>query len=124
MQTQSTLFTHWAFWMLVVFSLILPFGIYGSLLRRRTISKVAVLIFGLAMVIIAGVDVYLLQTLATAAKQTPTLADDAIFVSELSTALYLLPAMFGGIGINIVSHVLLRSLSSAERRFEKQHLHD
>src|SRR2546429_4071952 len=36
----------------------------------------------------SGVDVYLLQSLASAARQTPSLSDNAIFVSELSTALY------------------------------------
>ena len=121
MQPHDTIFTQWAFWMLVVFSLVLPFWIYGTLLKRRAISRNTVLIFGFALVAIAGVDVYLMQTLAVEAKATPSLADDAVFLSELSTALYLLPAMFGGIGINIASHVLLRHLSDAEKRFEREH---
>jgi hypothetical protein len=55
------------------------------------------------------------------AKLTPSLADDKIFVSEVSIALYLLPAMFGGIGINLLSHVLISHLYSAEKRFKKEH---
>lgn len=63
-------------------------------------------------------DVYLLQSLASAARQTPSLSDNTLFVSELSTALYLLPAMIGGIGVNMTSHVLIQHLFDAERRFE------
>ena len=33
--------------------------------------------------------------------------------------LYLLPALFAGIGINLVSHVLIHHLVSAERRFDQ-----
>ena len=55
------------------------------------------------------------------AKLTPSLADDAVFVSELSLALYLLPAMVGGIGVNVISQVLIRHLVEAEKQFEKEH---
>lgn len=36
-------------------------------------------------------------------------------------ALYLFPAMFGGIRVNIISHVLLRHLDEAELRFATEH---
>ena len=45
---------------------------------------------------------YLLQSLAAVAKNTPSLADDAVFISELSIALYVLPVVFGGIGVNLI----------------------
>ena len=31
--------------------------------------------------------------------------------------------MFAGIGINLVSHVLIRHLVEAEKQFEKEHSH-
>ena len=117
----SSVFTQWAFWLLVAFSLVLPIGIYGALWRKRAISPNTVLVFGCALVVVAGVDVYLLQILATAARRTPSLADDTVFTSELYTALYLLPAMFGGIGVNIMSHVLIRHLFEAENKFKREH---
>ena len=55
------------------------------------------------------------------AKTTPSLADDAWFSSELTIALYLLPVVFGGIGVNLISHVLLHHLTAAEELFEREH---
>lgn len=118
---QDTVFTQLAFWVLVALSLALPVSLYGVLLVRRAVSRGLVLTFGLLLVPIAAIDVYLLQVLATAAKLTPSLADDALFVSEISAALYLLPALFGGIGVNLLSHVLVRHLVDAERAFEREH---
>ena len=112
----TTVFTEVRFWLLVVFSGVLPCAIYWMLLVKRAISRSTVLLLGLSLVAIAGVDVYLLQSLATQAKLTSSLADDAVFVSEVSIALYLLPAMFGGLGINIISHVLVSHLVEAETR--------
>jgi hypothetical protein len=117
----ATVFAEVRFWLLVAFSLVFPFCIYAALLAKRAISRKTVLFFGFAMVGIAGVDVYLLQGLVAAARGSPSIADDNIFVSELSLALYLLPAMFGGIGINLVSHVLVSHLIDAERRFDEEH---
>lgn len=116
-----SVFVEMRFWLLVIFSLVLPAGIYGVLLHSRSISSRAVLVFGIALVLISGVDVYLLQSLSSLAKTSPSLADDALFVSELSIALYVLPVVFGGIGVNLISHVLLRHLTEAEKRFEREH---
>lgn len=115
----DSVFTQIEFWFLIAFSIILPSSIYALLLAKKAISRSTVLAFGFALVVIAGVDVYLLQSVATAAKLTRSLADDAVFLSELSLALYLLPAMFGGIGINVVSHILVRHLEEAEAMFQK-----
>ncbi|CAN7208613.1 hypothetical protein LJR118_000674 [Acidovorax sp. LjRoot118] len=117
----ASVFVELRFWVLVVFSLVLPAGIYAALLRTRAISRLAVLGFGIALVLIAGVDVYLLQSLAALARHTPSMADDAVFLSELSIALYVLPVVFGGIGVNLISHVLLHHLTEAEKRFEREH---
>ena len=118
---KTTVFPEVEFWLLVALSAVLPVVIYGALLAKRAISRTAVLILGIALVVIAGVDVYLLQRLATAAKESSSLADDALFVSEVSLGLYLLPALFGGIGVNLVSHVLIRHLVEAEKQFEREH---
>ena len=116
-----SVFLELRFWLLVVFSVVVPAGIYGALLVTRSISRFAVLWFGVALVLIAGVDVYLLQTLATLAHKTTSLTDDIVFTSELTVALYVLPLVFGGMGVNLVSHVLLRHLSEAEGRFDREH---
>ena len=120
----TTVFSEVRFWLLVVFSGVLSFAIYWVLLVKRAISRTTALLLGLSLVAIAGVDVYLLQSLATLAKLTASVADDAIFASEVSLALYLLPAMFGGIGINIVSHVLVSHLNEAETRFKAENRDD
>ena len=98
--------------------MVLPLLIYWRLLSTRAIAQSSIFLLGLALVAIAiaGVDVYLLQRLAALARHSPSLSDDALFLSAL--ALYLLPALFGGIGINLVSHVLLKHLGAAEKRFE------
>ncbi|MCE1192479.1 MAG: hypothetical protein LWW96_10025 [Acidovorax sp.] len=116
-----SVFVELRFWVLVVFSLVLPGAIYAVLLVSRSLSRAAVLGFGVALVLIAGVDGYLLQSLANLARTSPSLADDAVFLSELSIGLYVLPLVCGGIGVNLLSHVLLRHLAEAEARFEKEH---
>jgi hypothetical protein len=117
----NSVFAELTFWLLILFSVAAPSAIYGVLLAKRAISRRTVLIFGFALVIIAGIDVYLLQRLSGLAKRSTSLADDVVFVSELSVALYLLPALFGGIGINMVSHVLMRHLDDAEALFRNEH---
>ncbi len=109
------------FWLLIVCSMVLPFGIYGIILAKKVISRMTALLFGISLALLAGIDVFLLQSMATLAKATPSLVDDSIFVSELSVALYLFPVLFAGIGVNVVSHILISHLSLAERRFEREH---
>jgi hypothetical protein len=53
------------------------------------------------------------------AKLSPSAFDDKIFSSEIAVALYLLPAMFAGTGINVVSHILINHLIEAEKSFDK-----
>ncbi|BCT92069.1 hypothetical protein LYSHEL_10930 [Lysobacter helvus] len=115
----ATIFTELRFWLLIVFSAVVPTWIYVALLRKRAISRATVLLFGFVLVLISGLDVYLLQSLANAAGSSPSLQDDKIFRSEVSLALYLFPVMFGGIGINIMSHILVSHLLDAEARFKR-----
>jgi hypothetical protein len=120
MAMSATVFTEIKFWLLILLSVALPFAIYGVLLAKRAFSRNAVLVFGLALVFVAGLDVYLLKSLSAMARLTPSLVDDDLFLSEVSLALYLLPAMFGGIGINVMSDVLLRQFVEIEGELEKK----
>ena len=113
----NSVFFEARFWLLMLGSVVLPFCIYGLLMLKRAISRRTVLLLGFALIAIAGFDVCVLQALSQAAAQSPSPVDDTVFVSELSVALYLLPALFAGLGINIVSHVLTNHLDAAERRF-------
>jgi hypothetical protein len=58
-----------------------------------------------------------LHSLAGEIKRAAT-ADDAVLIDEISFALYILPALFAGIGINVVSHILVSHLVEAEERFK------
>ena len=116
-----TVFVELKFWLLVVFSFVAPVAIYAVLLVKRAVSRITVLLLGLALVAIAGFDLYLLQSLTAMAKASSSLADDAVFLSELTIGLYLLPALFAGVGMNVISHVLIRHLEEAERQFEREH---
>jgi hypothetical protein len=120
---QSTVFVELRFWLLVVCSIVAPGVIYAALLAKRTISRKSVLVFGIVLVVLAGLDVYLLQGLARLARLSVSAADDAVFASEVSVALYLLPILFGGVGVNLVSHVLISHLMRAENQFDREHPH-
>jgi len=96
----------------------LPAGIYATLLIKRSISQWTVLVLALVLIALSGIDFVLLQKLAEKAKLSSSAFDDRMFVTELSMALYLLPAVFAGIGVNLVSHVVIRHLNLAESRFE------
>jgi hypothetical protein len=118
MSADATVFTELRFGALVLFSAVLPAAIFVTLFVRRKFSKGTVLVFGLLLIVLAGVDVFLLHELSVAARTTPSLADDVVFSSALSIALYILPAALGTFGINMVSHVLMHYLRQKEKRFE------
>lgn len=118
---KNSAFVEVEFLMLIVFSLVLPVSIYGYMMWKRSISRKTVLLFGVILIVIAGVDIFLLRSLAALAKSSPSLVDDIFFRSELSVALYLMPAVFAGIGVNMMSHILIRHLTDAEREFDREH---
>ena len=115
----SSVFLEKEFLLLVIFSLLLPAVIYRTMWLMRAISRKTVLLFGLALIVLAGVDIFLLQTLANMAKLSSSVFDDKIFSSELTVALYLLPTLFAGTGINVVSHIIINHLTEAESQFDK-----
>ena len=117
---KESVFFEVEFVALIVFSVILPVSVYGYIMWKRAISRKAVLLFGAILIVISGVDIFLMQRLAGMAKNSPSLIDDKIFASEISVALYLLPALFAGIGVNMISHVLTTYLTDAERQFDQE----
>ena len=114
----TTAFYEFEFVILVFTSLLLPSGIYALLLLKKSISHWTVLLLALVLIALSGIDLVLLQKLAEKARMTASSLDNRLFATELSIALYLLPAVFAGIGVNLVSHVLIRHLNRAESRFE------
>lgn len=115
----NALFFQAEFFLLILFSFLIPAAIYLIMMIKHTISRMTVLLFGVTLLVLAGVDVVLLHHLANETRQTAILFTDKIFTSELSLALYLLPLVSAGIGINIVSHVLITHLNEAERNFDR-----
>jgi len=118
---QKSIFLEFEFWALVAFSFVFPLAILIGLLAKRTIARSAVLLFGVLLVIMSGVDFVLLRRLAAMATNSPSIFRDPGFGSELSIALYLLPVVFAGIGTNLISHVLIQHLSAAEKNFDNEH---
>jgi hypothetical protein len=102
----KTAFFRIEFYLLVVFSLLLPSAIYYQLVVKRIFSRITMFLLGLTMIVMSGVDLVLLQKLSAIAVQSSDLADDVIFGSEFSMALYLLPLILAGLGINVISHIL------------------
>lgn len=118
----NSAFVEIEFFLLIVFSFILPTSIYAYMMWKNVISRKSVLLFALMLIAVAGVIVFLLQSLKVIAKTSPSLIDDKIFISEVSLALYLLPALFAGIGVNVISHLLISHLEKAEKKFDREHL--
>ncbi|MGH9645500.1 MAG: hypothetical protein ACRD4E_01675 [Bryobacteraceae bacterium] len=106
----DSVFIHFEFWLLLLFSIALPFAIYSTLMSVRRISRFNILLFAFALIVLSGLDVFLLNHLANAAHRTDSLLDDKIFASEFSLALYLLPLLTAGLGINLLSDLLLAHL--------------
>jgi hypothetical protein len=116
----QSVFVEFEFWLLVMFSVVIPAAIIWVCLTIRKVSRNHVLALGLLLVAIAGLDIYLLQGLKRRSQETPSTADDLIFNSEITVGLYVLPALLAGIGVNIASHVIIQHLSDAQRRFGGQ----
>ena len=119
MQVANSIFVELRFWLLIAFSFALPGAIYAAMMRRQRFTPLLVLSMGSCLVIVAAFDVYLLQWLQAMVRKTPSLVDDSFFASEVSLALYVIPLAFGGIGVNVVSHVLIEHLLPLERSAQK-----
>ena len=96
MKMSNSVFIELEFFALVICSLILPVGVYVYALLKRAISRNTVLLLGVVLIVLSGIDIYLLQRLAELARHSPSVFDDVVFTSEIAMALYLLPALSGG----------------------------
>jgi uncharacterized metal-binding protein len=122
LETMSeSVFFELQFYFLIVSSIVVPIGIYAFLSQTRAISRTKVLILATVLIVLSGVDIFLLKSLELAAKVSLSKLDDQIFSSELSIGFYLLPAVFAGIAVNLISHILIHHLNSAERQFDREH---
>ncbi|MDP2846837.1 MAG: hypothetical protein Q8O35_01445 [Humidesulfovibrio sp.] len=117
---QTSTFVETEFVLLLLFSFILPGAIYCYLSRKESISRLTVLFFAMLLVIIAGLDVALLSRLREMAQVSVSTFDDRLFIGELRIALYLLPVVFAGTGVNLISHVLIHHLTQAEHKFDRR----
>jgi hypothetical protein len=104
-------FVEGEFFALVGLSVLIAAFIYHTIWSRRAASRAQALILGMSLIILAGVDVFLLRVLTSLARLSPSLFHDVVFDSELTLALYLLPTLFAGTGINIVSHLMVHTFA-------------
>src|SRR5215475_1174981 len=116
----DSVFVELQFWLLVLFSIVVPAIIVWVCLTVTEVSRNTVLVLGVILAGIAGFDFYLLQALARMARATPSLTDDRIFDSEITVGLYVLPALLAGIGINVTSYVVIQHLTDAQKRFARE----
>ncbi|MFZ6647856.1 hypothetical protein ACO0LO_19180 [Undibacterium sp. TJN25] len=115
----GSVFAETEFFLLLFFSFIVPFCLNAFMMWKKSISRTTVLASGVILIAISGLNILLLQHLKTMARVSPSLFDDRIFASEISVALYVVPAVFGGIGVNLISHILISHLRDAEKKFDR-----
>ncbi|MBB3214291.1 nitrogen fixation/metabolism regulation signal transduction histidine kinase [Herbaspirillum sp. Sphag1AN] len=115
----QSVFLQLEFYLLILFSLIFPAAIFGTMLLKKAISRTMVFLFGVSLLLMAGADIILLRKLALMASNALSGSEDKFFNSEMAVSLYLLPAFLAGVGVNIISHILIRRLREAEDQFER-----
>lgn len=115
----ASVFVEFKFWLLICLSVLMPVFTFALRYRKAEATHLFVFMFGAVVTAVAGVDVYLLQTLAEASKAAPSLVDDAIFNSEISLSLYVISFLFGGIGVNFLSDAVTGHLPDAKARYDK-----
>ena len=73
-------------WPLILPAFALPAALCGALLAGRASSRVATLLAGVLLIACADIDVFVVQR----------------FAAALSPLLFLAPALFGGIGVQLI----------------------
>lgn len=111
------------FYGVLVTTFVLPVLIYIYMLKKRSISRYHVVVYGVVLVSLSALSAFFLSRLREMSLLSVSLTDEKLFASEISIALYIVPAIFAGIGINIISHVLIDHLQSAERRYAEAQIH-
>jgi uncharacterized membrane protein len=113
---RDSAFVEIEFYLLTLSSVFLPILIFIVLSSLRTIRRRNIAYFALILILLAAGDVVLLGRLAVISKASLSVVDDRVFASEISVALYLLPLVSAGLGVNLLSHILIRHLDKAEDR--------
>jgi len=121
---QNSVFLRLEFFLLVAFSIVVPIAIFTLMLAKRAISRLTVFLFSLALIVLAGINVVLLRQLAHLAKLNAAAIGSNVFFSEISIMLYLLPAVLAGIGVNVISHLLIAHLKHAEEQFDENRVNN
>ncbi|MDY7578199.1 hypothetical protein RGU70_07680 [Herbaspirillum sp. RTI4] len=103
---EESVFVDPEFHALIVFCVILPLGMYITLMRKDKIQRRTMLLYGVIFTLTSAASLFLLRSLAEIAIQTVSLIDDLVFASGVSVALYLLPLISAEIGISLISQVL------------------
>jgi len=114
-----TAFAQFLFWVLVSIAIGIPVSLFLVQLAGRQFARSTMLVFGVLLTAFAGMDLFHLRALSIEALQTPCLADDLMFSSALSIALYVLPAVLGAWGANAASHAFVRCFRPQEGHFEE-----
>ncbi len=110
------------FVLLVLFSIVIPAGIYAFLFRKVSISRWTIGAFATVLLGVAGINVILLQHLSQVARPVGSMIHDKLLSGQVSLALYVFPLVFGGVAVNLLSHMLVSHLDEAEAAFEEEHV--
>lgn len=110
----NPLYLEYEFWGVLACSVIFPTIIFVWISWKRSLSRFTLIAIGISLVFIAGADAIFLRLLSAKAKVTPGIIDDHIFVSEISIALYIIPLILAGVGVNLASHVLCNHIIITE----------
>jgi len=98
------------FWLLVLSSLALPLFMVVHLLRVQGIARRVLLFYAVSLLLLSGIDIILLQDVMALARHSVSLLDDTVFLSEYSLALYMLPLLAAGTGVNLLTFVITQHL--------------
>lgn len=69
--SHNSVFVEVEFYLFIVFSVILPAVLYGYMMWKKTISRKTVLLFGVVLIMVSGMGVFLLQRLKEIALTSP-----------------------------------------------------
>ena len=108
----SKAFVEALFWMLVAASAVWPLMLFAELARKRLVSVATAGWFGLSLVALAAVAVYLMANPTVCAKLTAMASDSMAFDVLLLGALFLLVSLLGAVASALGAQYLERRLAA------------
>ena len=106
----ETLLVRFEFWGLVIAAIALPLIVLMALLKSKTIARARLIGCAAFLILLGALDIGLLRSVMVLARSTPGFVDDAVFLSEYSAALYILPYLSAGVGVNLLTHAITHHL--------------